>query len=296
MNRSGLAEIGLGVAIVLGLAGAWRLQQAIDQDKDALHVEHDDLTLRSGSTVKKLSLEYAPLMGAIYWTRAVQYYGNKHRMHDQNLELLWPMLDVATTLDPQLIVAYRFGSIFLSDAPPRGAGQPDLAVKLLERGIKANPEYWRFYQDLGNVYYFDKKDYAKATQAYLTGGNFPGAPPWMKAMAAKIAAEGESLETSYYLWAQVLQEASDPQIRQNAESHMRLLKAEMDCRELNRLADMFVNQTGRRAGSLQELVQAGLLQGIPMDPEGYPYGLDQGGRAIVNPRSPIYKEKQAQQK
>ena len=118
----------------------------------------------------------------------------------------------------------------------------------------------------------------------------------MKAMAAKIAAEGESLETSYYLWAQVFQEASDPQIRQNAESHMRLLKAEMDCRALNRLGDEFVNKTGRRATNLMELVREGLLQGVPMDPEGYPYVLDQSGRADVNPRSPIFKERLAQKK
>src|SRR5208283_4195559 len=51
-----------------------------------------------------------------YWTRAVQYYGEKHRLRQMNLELLWPLLDITTTLDPDLIVAYRFGSTFLSDA------------------------------------------------------------------------------------------------------------------------------------------------------------------------------------
>ena len=107
------------------------------------------MAFRSGNLVKKLSLEYAPLMGAIYWTRVVQYFGEKHRLHQTNLELLWPLLDITTTLDPHLMPAYRFGSTFLSDSPPRGAGRPDLAVKLLERGIKANPDQWRLYQDLG---------------------------------------------------------------------------------------------------------------------------------------------------
>ena len=56
-----------------------------------------------------------------------------------NLDLLWPLLDVTTTLDPHLLVAYRFGSMFLSDAPPRGAGRPDLGMQLIQRGIQANP-------------------------------------------------------------------------------------------------------------------------------------------------------------
>ncbi len=149
MNRRVLGGLALSVAVVAGLALNWRLQQKIDAEQQTIHLERDELALRSGNVVKRLSLEYAPLMAAIYWTRAVQYFGEKHRLHDQNLELLWPLLDIATTLDPHLQVAYRFGAIFLSDAPPRGAGHPELAVELLERGMKASPEYWRYYQDLG---------------------------------------------------------------------------------------------------------------------------------------------------
>ena len=54
-------------------------------------------------------------------------------------DLLWPLLDVATTLDPHLIVAYRFGAIFLSE-PEAGANRTDLAIELVKRGIAANPE------------------------------------------------------------------------------------------------------------------------------------------------------------
>ena len=127
----------LGAVLFAGFAGVWQLQKKIDQEKSAILLEQDQLAFRSGNLVKKLSLEYAPLMGAIYWTRVVQYFGEKHRLHQSNLELLWPLLDITTTLDPHLMPAYRFGSIFLSDSPPRGEGRPDLAVKLLERGIKA---------------------------------------------------------------------------------------------------------------------------------------------------------------
>jgi hypothetical protein len=295
MTKRVAIGIVLSILVVSGMAGVWKLQTRIDAERASLNLESEELMLRSGTMVKVLSLEYAPLMAAIYWTRAVQYFGEKHVLKDQNLELLWPLLDISTTLDPQLLPAYRTGSTFLSDSPPRGAGEPDLAVKLLDRGIKTNPDQWRLYQDLGNVYYFDKKDYVKASEAFAAGSNFPGAYIWMKAMAAKIAAEGESLETSYFLWQQIYNTTNDPQLKNNAASHLRLLKVDIDCREINRIADEYEKQTGQRAAKMNELVQAGLLRGIPKDLEGYPYVLDEHGKAELSLDSPLLEE-QVQQK
>jgi hypothetical protein len=283
--------IALGVLMALGMAGLWKLQARIDAERESLHLESEDLMLRSGSMVKRMSLEYAPLMAAIYWTRAVQYFGEKHYEHNRDLGLLWPLLDITTTLDPQLLPAYRFGATFLSDAPPRGAGQPDLAVQLLDRGIKANPDNWRLYQDLGNVLYFDKKDYPGASQAFATGSRLPGAYIWMKTMAAKIATEGESLDTSYFLWQQVLDAAKDTQTKENAESHLRTLKAQIDCREIDRISDEYARQTGKRAADMSELVRAGLLGGVPMDPAGYPYVIGEDRKARLNEKSPLGEKK-----
>ncbi len=284
------------ILLIVGFVGVWQLQERIDQQKSAIRVEGDELAFRSGNLVKKLSLEYAPLMGAIYWTCVVQYFGEKHRLHQRNLELLWPLLDITTTLDPQLIPAYRFGSTFLSDSPPRGEGRPDLAVKLLERGIQANPEQWRLYQDLGNVYYFDAKDYAKASEAFAEGSKNPNAFVWMKVMAAKIAEEGESPQTSYFLWSQIYQTATDPQVKKNAEEHLKLMQVQLELKEINRLADEFEKQTGHRPGRMSELVQAGLLKGMPRDPEGCPYVLGEGGRGKLNSDSPMMEKEVMEKK
>ena len=105
-----------------------------------------------------------------------------------------PLLDITTDLDPQLIVAYESGSIFLSQRVPEGAGQPDKAVALVEKGIRANPTYWRFYFTLGFIHYMDRHDYKAAEQAFQKGSEIPGALPWMKVMAARMAEKGEDAE------------------------------------------------------------------------------------------------------
>ena len=278
------------VLLPLGFAGVWRLQQGIDGQRAALHQERDELVLRSGKLVKAMSLEYAPLMADIYWTRVVQYYGDKRARHDPNYELLSPLLDLTTTLDPNLLVAYRFGSTFLSEPSPRGAGHPEQGIALLARGIQANPEYWRFYQDLGFIYYFELKDYAKASAAFAEGSKNPDAQIWMKIMAAKIAAEGESLQTSIFLWNEVYQTAKDPQVKENAMTHLQLLRVLEDCKQLDALADEFQKHLGRRPSRMTELVQSGLLPRIPVDPKGYVYVFGPDGKAALNLDSPLLEQ------
>src|SRR6202011_1519211 len=290
MNARKSAPVLLLVVLVAGLVGLWRLQQRIDVQRDALHQEKDDLVLRSGPMLKAMSLEYAPLMADLYWTRVVQYYGNKHVRQDANIDLLWPLLDVTTTLDPNLVVAYRFGSMFLSEPVPRGAGKPELGIELLQRGIRANPEYWRFYEDLGFIYYFELKDYPKAADAFLEGSKKPGALIWMKAFAARISEKGETLETSVLLWSEIYNSTSDPSIKRNAKIHLHLLRAQSDCAQLNNLAAEYEKHIGHRPRSMHGIVNAGLLPAQAVDPEGFVYSFDAEGKAQINPASPLFKE------
>jgi hypothetical protein len=241
--------------------------------------------------MKLVTLEYATLAADIYWTRAVQYYGNKHLGEETNLESLWPLLDVATTLDPNLLPAYRFGATFLSQPEPRGAGRPDLAVQLLERGLNANPTYWRLNQDLGNVYYLELKDYAKAGQTYLEGSKKPGAAPWMKVMAARFLEKGDSRETAKMLWTELLDSSTDEAIKETARINLELLRADEDVDQINALAQRFIAKTGRPPTSIGEMAQVGLIGGEPVDPTGHPYVIGLDGKARISSKSPLFKEK-----
>jgi hypothetical protein len=278
------------VLVPLGFAGVWRLQKHIDAQQAAVQIEDDQVILRSSKLVKALSLEYAPLVADIYWTRVVQYFGNKHAGHDPDLRLLWPLLDVSTTLDPKLIPAYHFGGMFLSDAAPRGAGRPDLGAELVERGIRANPNEWRLYYDLGFIYYFDAKDYPKAAAAFLEGSKNPDAFVWMKVLAAKIAAEGESPETSLFLWQDIYNTTKDAAVKENALTHLQLLKAAADCKQIDALVEEYRKRTGAMPKSMGELVRAGFLRGAPVDPLSYAYTLGEDGKAELNVESPLLEK------
>ena len=290
-SRGRTGQIWIAVlALPVLLVAVYPLQVRIEEQTQTVQQQKEVLLLRSRGLLKKLSLGYDSLLSNIYWTRAVQYYGGKRRDRDPNFELLGPLLDLTTTLDPHLLVAYKFGAIFLAEPAPRGAGRPDLAVTLIRRGIVANPEEWRLWHDLGFIYYWDIKDYEKASQAYRQGSKHPKARDWMRVMAAKIAQEGGSRETSRFLWREIYESTKDPNIRKNALDHLTGLKAEEDVEQLEKLATDFNSRFRRLPRSVAEMVGAGMLRGLPMDPSGYPYILRPDGKVHLHPSSPAVSE------
>jgi hypothetical protein len=217
----------------------------------------------------------------------VQYFGGKRLEHSTEFTLLGPLLQITTDLDPHLLIAYRFGSIFLADKPPQGAGQPQEALALLHRGIVANPDYWRLWEDVGFIYYWDLKDYHAAARAFQAGSERPGAMEWMRALAARVAAQGGQLATSRFLWSEIARQAGNEQIRKNAEDHLMALEATEEMAKLDELVGLYNSRQGRPARSFQALVVAGYLRAWPRDPSGVPYILDARGRVRLSPRSTV---------
>ncbi|MGH9563611.1 MAG: hypothetical protein ACRD3S_19330, partial [Terracidiphilus sp.] len=173
------------VAVPLLFAALFVLQKRIDARTRTDAQVQQELLFRSPSAIKKMSLGYEALLGDIYWTRVVQYYGTRMGTRRLTYPLLWPLLDITTTLDPKIVPAYHFGAIFLAE-PVVGANRPDLAVQLVKRGIAANPNVWGLYGDLGFLYYWHFRDYKDAAVTYLAGSQTPQGPAWMKVMAARM--------------------------------------------------------------------------------------------------------------
>jgi hypothetical protein len=275
------------VAVPLLFAAIAGVQTRIDSERGSLSRQNDDLLLRSPSAIQKMSLGYDSLLADIYWTRAVQYYGARFTTKGATFPLLWPLLDITTTLDPHLLIAYRFGAVFLSESGTAGAGRPDLAVELVKRGIAANPDEWRLNMDLGFLYYWRLKEYPSSASAYLDGSNKPNAPPWMKVMAARVAQKGGSLETSRMIWSEIYESNKNPKVRERALATLRGLKAAEDENALDQLADEYQKRFGRYPASVGELRSAGLLAAMPLDPDGYPYVFLPDGKAALDPKSTV---------
>ncbi len=277
----------LWVLLVAALALQAALRGGMNRTGRVAGESPQTLYVSSGVWLRRLSLGYEGLAADIYWTRAIQYFGTSRLSGQSQFRLLEPLLSVTTTLDPQLIVAYRFGALFLAEKPPAGAGRPQQAMQLLWRGMAANPGYWRFWEDLGFIEYWDLHDYRAAARYFKAGSQRPGAPIWMKTVAASVAAKGGELRTSQALWTQVYRSAANETVRRSALDHLAALKATEDIRALDEQLLLYQNREGRPARSFEDLVSDGLLRAAPVDPSGAPYALNGNSKAALGPASKI---------
>jgi tetratricopeptide (TPR) repeat protein len=269
-----------GACLVLSLAASSFVLHRVDQLRPQATLD-EVLFLSSPKVIKRASLGYDGLMACIYWTRAVQYFGYRHHYEASSYNLLAPLLEITTHLDPHLVVAYEFGSSFLAPKPPFGAGQPKSAIDLMEYGIQNNPDNWRLYYDLGFVYYTELKDYKKAAETFARGSLVPNAHPFLKVIAAQMASHAGDYETAWTLWSETYKNTQDKLIKQNAFDHLRALRVDQDVDHLQAAVTRFGERTGRLPASMTELVAAEGLPGTPVDPDGHPYKLTPEGRIEV---------------
>src|SRR5262249_32831091 len=94
------------------------------------------------------------------------------------------------------------------------------------------------------------------------------------------------------LWETMYETTRDKNIRETAVWHLRALKVGQDVTKLEELAGVYRQKYGRLPVNVGEMVRAGLLPGIPVDPIGNPYKLGFDGKIVVSdPESLPFIEK-----
>ncbi len=271
------------ICIIVGLGLLYPMQRWMDEQEPKSPLGEETLYFSSGQKIKKMSLGLEALTADIYWIRTVQYFGNKLMESGQPLsvnstrnikmELLAPLLNVITDLDPHHIPAYRFGAIFL---PERDL---PAAVALLEKGIRENPDQWRLYQDIGYIYW-QAKDYDKAAEAYERGGQIPGSAWWMRDLAGFMRIKGGSREAARAVYEKYL-DSDDQKIRDQANARLKQLAALDELDVINVLLARYKQETGRCPDNLKifagRLKSAGFAlneNSLPVDPDGFAYVIE----------------------
>lgn len=280
---------GLLLSIVfLGLAGVVGLSRWIDSRRPPVNANTEEEQLYvTGKTVKRISLGFNGLAADWYWMRSLQYVGGKFLnaretihlddMSSLNLKLLAPLLDAATTLDPQFLAPYEYAAVVLP------AINVEEAIRIVDKGIAANPSAWRLYQHLGYVYW-ERHDYQKAAQVYAAGGKLAGAPRWMAEMGARMFAEGGSIQSARQMYQHLYDESNDDQVKQLLQRRLLQVDSFEERELIRRLIAEHKTRSGRCPGSWKDIADGLKLRfkldvktGAPIDPGGTPYLLVNDG-------------------
>lgn len=264
-------------------------QRQIDVRLGVYRAQQDALYL-TGKQLRRLAPGFEDLLADVYWLRTVQYYGGQRIWGGGHYELLAPLIDAVTDLDPRLEIAYRYGAIFLSEKAPVGAGDPRTGVAILEKGIRNNPLNWRLRQDLGFFLFTFLGDSKRGAEVLTEAARLPGAPFWLESMAAQILYKGGDRETSRRIWRGMYDQAEEGPMKYNALAHLRYLDALDQAEALTRLVRAYEERTGRKLDSLDQLRAAGLLRAVPVDPSGTPFVYDrETGKVSLDRRSELWR-------
>ena len=279
--------IGLASVVAIGLIAIVALARFVDARRPAPNPTiADDSLYLNAKTARRISLGFNGMAADWYWMRSLQYVGRKILEQPQNtalddlsqlnLKLLAPLLENATTLDPEFLDPYEYAAVVLP------AVDVNEAIRITRKGIEANPNVWRLHQHLGYIYW-QQRDYAAAAEVYGQGAQLPGAPAWMEAMKARMAAEGGSRETAREIYTRMFEQSSDEKVKDMARRRLMQLDS-FDQRDgLRKLLTAYQTRTGRCPASWREVEQ--LLRavgapvdasGAPLDPSGAPYALQSG--------------------
>jgi len=280
MKASQQVTVVFSLLLVGCLAGSVLLLRRLDQMRAGATLE-EVLYISSPKALKEMSLGYDGLLADVYWTRAVQYFGSKHHEGAHAFDLLAPLLEITTTLDPHLLTAYEYGANFLAPKPPNGGGMPERAIQLQEFGIRNNPSEWRLYYNEGFIRYMDLKDYAGAAEVFARGARVPNAHPFLAVLAGKMAEHAGDQQMARMMWSTSYQTTKDNNVHANAAAHLRALQVDEDVTNLEALTGRYQQQTGHFPASFSELQAVGLLRGTPVDPLGHTYKLMPDGRVAV---------------
>lgn len=272
------------LTVLLGLASVVGLSLWIDSRRSPVDasIEEEKLYL-TGHTVKRVSLGFNGLTADWYWMRSLQYVGGKilnvsqnvqlDNLGQLNLKLLAPLLDNATTLDPEFMEPYEYAAIVLPGVNVQEA------IRITKKGIAANPSSWRLYQHLGYIYW-QQKDFKAASEIYGEGAKLPGVPPWMEAMKARMAVEGGSRDTAREIYRRMYEQAGDDKVKEMARVRLLQLNSLDEREALRKVLAAYKTRRGRCPASWRE-IESFLrtlrfridADGAPLDPTGVPYTL-----------------------
>jgi Flp pilus assembly protein TadD len=262
------------VVILIGLLSTVLLARWIDARRPQADpaLEEEQLYVNANAA-RRISLGFNGLMADWYWMRSLQYVGRKilnappdvtlDNLGKLKLRLLAPMLDAATTLDPEFMDAYEYAAVVLP------AIDVQEAIRITRKGIDANPNAWRLYHQLGYIYW-QERDFSAAGNVYGQGASIAGAPAWMQAMRARMAAEGGSRSTAREIYRHMYEQSEDDKVRDMARLRLMQLNSFDEQDAIRKILVAYKTRTGHCAQSWREITPMLRAVRMPVDESGAP--------------------------
>lgn len=260
---------------VLMLAAASGVQQRVDTLRRDVFDE-ELLYLPSERLLTHFTGGMSSIVADVLWIQCVKYTA-RHFKGDRKFTWLNHMCNLITRLDPNFVAVYRYGGIFLAALK----ADDDASIDLLKRGFRANPYAWELPYEIAMTWLLNRGTWPNArveAARYLAMAVETGcAPQYVIDIATGIQAAQDLDEMERAMWENTIK-SGDKLMRDVAQRKLIELDLRLACKDLNAMAEAYRSRTGRSPKTLDDLVTAGLLQAVPVDPLGGRFFFDSAGK------------------
>lgn len=229
-----------------------------------------------GEFIKYVSVDHSQLIGASLLFKVLFYFGSlvdnstKKILVVPDYPAMSRAIHAAVHVDPYNMDAYYFGQAILV----WDVGKVDLANELLEYGMKYRTWDWYLPFFTGFNYAYFKRDYVNASMYYKKAGELSGAPLQISLATRYMLESGQTDHAIAYLKAMVRSSTN----RAVTEAFNTRLAAYIQLQRIERAQNAYRSKNGRLPNTVDELVTAGFLAEIPIDPYGGKFFIDPQGR------------------
>jgi hypothetical protein len=248
------------------------LPQASDADSGGLRLPA--LVLRTASA------GYEAIFSDWYWLQAIQYFGTNAN-ESSHYSGLTPYLVAATDLDPEFDYVYEFAGQALPARDPETKlwYNTGAAIDLLEKGMESQSTRWQIPVLLAYCLYTYRGEYVRAGHILEQAANRPRAPKYLSGFAAKLLAQGGSVDTAIEFAQSQLQRTIDQRTHDELVERLRALFLQRDLAALNQAAGARL-AAGLPLATVDDLVGFGGISSIP--PESFGGSFRIAGNKVVS--------------
>jgi len=224
------------------------------------------LYLPSGKYLRAIAPGYRELLADVVYLWSIQYYSS-YDAGDRYKYLDHVYSNVITELDPRYEDPYLIGALIMT----MEAGDLEMGLRLLDKGIAANPSDWLLAFEAGFYCYDTLHDYPRAARYFERAMKVPGVHPLVARLRAEMYDRSGDRRASWKYWLEICQSGSDEYTRQVACRHVHDLKIQIDVEELQSAVNAYAAARGANPPSLEALADAGFVERVPRDSEGSAY-------------------------
>jgi len=264
VRQTTLAVTGLAL-----IAGLHFIQLQLDQQRAATPKLQRFMYLPQGQYLRVAALGYEQVVADLLWIQAIQAMGER-KVSEEAGHWIAQALDVITTLDPRFVHVYEVGGIALTTLVVLA----EESNRLLEKGIRHNPEVWQLPFLLGFNYYFEFHDDQKAADYIARASRLPGAPAYLASFAARLYASARDPQDAVDFLAQMYAQTTDENVKRVLEQRLKEVVVERDLQLLEEATRRYRTLYKRAPQRLEDLVGPGLLRELPHEPFGGRYVYD----------------------